>query len=187
MKILTSILVAIGAIVISGNAAEINLVKNGSFEKLNSKGQAAAWGIRYIKDRKGTAEIKVSEDQAQSGKSSICFSCEGDNAAYFAINQQLKNFKPGDKLEIKAYIYIEEFESGRIAPFHFSIKDGAKTKYFTPIKITPEKCEIGKWISYKVTLDLAKYKELKTIVFWSLTYAKFEGRFYIDNISIKKI
>ena len=169
------------------NAAEANLVKNNNFEKLDSKGQPVNWKIHYVKNKRGTAKIQISQEQIKVGKNSICFSCEGDNKAYFALNQQLKNFKPGDKLEIKADVYIEEFDSGRIAPFHFSIRDGAKTKYFTPIKITPGNCEIGAWVSYKTVIDLTKYKELKTIVFWILTFGKFEGKIFIDNISITKI
>ncbi len=164
-----------------------NLLKNATFENINSKGVPTFWEFSYSKKSQGTsAKIQVSKEQVKSGKNSIELSCEGDNESYFAIRQKVREFSPNDKLELKVDVYIEKFDRGSINLFYFIVSYGKKRAYPILLTIKPDNCEMNKWVTCKSTIDLAKYKDLKGLSFWVLIPKGFEGKFFIDNVSITK-
>lgn len=170
--------------IVAGNVK--NLIRNVDFEKLNSEGVPLYWEFNYSQKALGTsAEVKVSNEKVKSSKNSVVFSCRGDNGSYFAIRQTVKGFAPNDKLDIKADVYIENFDSGSIQLFYF-IVSGKENVYLVPLEIKPNDCETNQWINYNATIDLSKHKEIKELLFWVLVPKGFEGKFFVDNISITK-
>jgi hypothetical protein len=164
-----------------------DLLKNTDFEKVKNN-NPVNWEFNYArKSLKTSAKVELSQEQAKSGKHSVKFYAEGDNGSYFAIRQSIRAFSPNAKLKVQADVYIEEFDSGSIKLFYFIISSAKKNYYPTLLKLTPDKSQFNKWVTYSATLDLAKFPNAKSLLFWILVAKNFEGKFYVDNVSVTEI
>ncbi|MBO5501978.1 MAG: carbohydrate binding domain-containing protein, partial [Clostridia bacterium] len=89
--------------------AEENLLKNGGFEQLNSKGDAEGWYENAYHDEVGYSQLSIASEKAHSGQYSALVENASSNDARFVCTVAVK---PNTTYKLSGYVFVESMEPG---------------------------------------------------------------------------
>lgn len=89
--------------------AEENLLQNGGFELLNSKGEAEGWYENAYYDEVGYSQLSITTEKAHSGQYSALVENASSNDARFICSVSVK---PNTTYKLSGYVFVESMEPG---------------------------------------------------------------------------
>ncbi|MBE5793578.1 MAG: phospholipid carrier-dependent glycosyltransferase [Clostridiales bacterium] len=89
--------------------ADDNLLKNGGFEKVNSKGEADGWFENAYHDEVGYSQLSITTEKAHSGQYSALVENASSNDARFICTVSVK---PNTTYKLSGYVFVENMEPG---------------------------------------------------------------------------
>ena len=89
--------------------ADMNLLKNGGFELLNSNGDAEGWYENAYYDEVGYSQLSITSEKAHGGQYSALVENASSNDARFICTVSVK---PNTTYKLSGYIFVESMEPG---------------------------------------------------------------------------
>ena len=83
------------------------LIENGSFEDVDSRGNASGWQMKSYRSQEGLTQMFITNERARSGENSAFIENINMNDTRFVYNAKVK---PSSLYRLSAYVWIEHME-----------------------------------------------------------------------------